>query len=316
MAGTNYLYRDSPEHMTYGGILSFMRCIYSHDLQNIDVAISGIPYDGATTNRSGARLGPRAIRAASTQLAELDDFPFGFDLFDYLRVIDYGDCFLDPHHPNTLVPAIETHITKLLQAGVHPISFGGDHFVTYPILRAIAKQHGPVALLHFDAHSDTWDDDGEALNHGTMFLRAKQEGLIKVEHSIQVGIRTYNDKDHGFLILTAPWVHRMGMDATLAQIRQRIGQQPVYLTFDIDCVDPAYAPGTGTPVAGGLSSAQALHLLRALSGLNFVGMDVVEVAPAYDVAENTALLAATLAHDYLCLLAEQKGAQRHTVGLL
>lgn len=316
MPARDQLNRNAPERMTYGGILSYMRCPYTQDLQQAQVAISGIPYDNATTNRSGARMGPRAIRAASTQLAELYDFPFGFDLFSYLNVIDYGDCFLDPHHPDTIIPSIEHHIAGLLKANVHPVTFGGDHFVSYPILRAMAKKYGPVALVHFDAHCDTWEEDDTAFNHGSMFLRAKREGLIDVERSIQIGIRTYNDSDHGFLILTAPWVHRNGVEQTLQQIMQRVGNHPAYITFDIDCVDPAFAPGTGTPVAGGLSSAQALELVRGLGSLNSVGMDLVEVAPAYDVAENTALLGATLVHDYLCLLAEKQGAKRHVVGLL
>jgi agmatinase len=300
--------------LTHAGALSFLRRKYSRDLEGIDVAVSGIPYDGAVTYRSGARLGPRAIRAASVQLAELKAFPFGFDPFATLAVADMGDCFVDPHYPEDVIPTIETHIAKILDAGVSPLSLGGDHFVTYPILRAVAAHHGPVALLHFDAHPDTWPDDGKRLDHGSMFLRAKNEGLLKVEHSMQVGIRAYNDSDFGFDILTAPWIHRNGVDAAIDAIVARVGNAKVYLTFDIDCLDPAFAPGTGTPVAGGLSTAQALDIVRGLGALNLVGMDVVEVAPAYDVSEITAIAAATLAHDYLCLLAEKKGAQRKPVG--
>lgn len=318
--GDQAFLKDDPlgrwPELTHAGALSFLRRKYSRDLKGIDVAVSGIPYDGAVTYRSGARLGPRAIRAASVQLAELKAFPFGFDPFATLAVADMGDCFVDPHYPEDVIPTIEAHIAKILAAGVSPLSLGGDHFVTYPILRAMAKHHGPVALLHFDAHPDTWPDDGKRLDHGSMFLRAKNEGLLKVEHSMQVGIRTYNDSDFGFDILTAPWIHRNGVDAAIDAIVQRVGDAKVYLTFDIDCLDPAFAPGTGTPVAGGLSSAQALDIVRGLGALNFVGMDVVEVAPAYDVSEITAIAAATLAHDYLCLLAEKKGAKRKPVGRL
>jgi len=302
--------------MTYGGALSFLRRRYSRELDGVDVAVSGVPYDGAVTYRPGARLGPRAIRAASVQLGELKAFPFGFDPFDTLAVVDYGDCFVDPHHPETIVEAVETHITTLLNAGVFPLTLGGDHFIAYPILRAIAAQHGPVALIHFDAHPDTWEDDGERLDHGSMFLRAKTEGLIDVSRSCQVGIRTYNDSDHGFDVLSAPWVHRHGVEATIAAIRERVGAGKVYLTFDIDCLDPAFAPGTGTPVAGGLSSAQALDIVRGLDGLDLVGADVVEVSPAYDVSEITAIAAATIAHDILCLLALKKGAVAKPVGRL
>ena len=311
---TDLLGRET--EMTYAGALSFLRRRYSRDLSGADVAVSGVPYDGAVTNRSGARLGPRAVRAASTQLAELKAFPFGFDPFDTLAVVDYGDCFLDAHHPETLVDTVEAHIKGMLDAGVFPLTLGGDHFISYPILRAIKAQHGPVALVHFDAHPDTWDDDGAQLDHGSMFLRAKTEGLIDVSKSTQVGIRTHNCSDHGFDILTAPWVHRNGADAAIAAILERAGDAKVYLTFDIDCLDPAFAPGTGTPVPGGLSSAQALDIVRGLGDLNLVGADVVEVSPAYDVSEITAIAAATVAHDILCLLAVKKGAVSKPVGRL
>lgn len=300
--------------MTYGGALSFLRRRYSRDLTGVDVAVSGIPYDGAVTYRPGARLGPRAIRAASVQLAELKAFPFGFDPFDTLSVIDYGDCFINPHHPETVVESVETHIRTLLEAGVLPLSLGGDHFATYPVLRAVAAHHGPVALLHFDAHCDTWPDDGKRFDHGSMFLRAKNEGLIDAAHSCQVGIRTANDSDHGFEILTAPWIQRHGVDATVAAIRKRVGGRKVYLSFDIDCLDPAYAPGTGTPVPGGLTSGEALAIVRALGGLDLVGADVMEVSPPFDWAEITALSAATIAHDIICLVALGKGATPTPVG--
>jgi agmatinase len=302
--------------MTYGGILSFLRRPYRRDLTGVDVAVSGIPFDTAVTNRPGARFGPRAIRQASTQLAELKAFPFGFDPFEVLSVVDYGDCFMDPHHPETVIESIQTHIATILESGASTLTFGGDHFVTYPILKAYAEHHGSIALLHFDAHCDTWEDDGTRFDHGSMFLRAKREGLIDVDHSMQVGIRTYNDSDHGFEILTSPWVHRHGIEETVKRIKARVGDKKVYLTFDIDCIDPAFAPGTGTPVVGGLSTAQALGIVRELGSLNLVGMDVVEVSPAYDVSEITAIAGATLAHDFLCLLAEKKGAVRKPVGHL
>ncbi|MEX2455364.1 MAG: agmatinase [Rhodospirillaceae bacterium] len=300
--------------MTYGGALSFLRRRYTRDLAGVDVAVSGVPYDGAVTYRPGARLGPRAIRAASVQLAELKAFPFGFDPFDTLAVVDCGDCFLDPHHPETIVAAIEAHVAAILAAGAVPLTLGGDHFATYPMLRAVAARHGPLALLHFDAHCDTWDDDGLRFDHGSMILRARTEGLVDASVSCQVGLRTYNDSDHGFEILSAPWIHRHGIDAAVEAIRARVGDRKVYVTFDIDCLDPAFAPGTGTPVAGGLSSAQALGILRDLGGLDIVGADVMEVAPAYDVSEITAIAAATVAHDILCLLAVARGAAGKPVG--
>lgn len=294
--------------LTFAGALSFLRRPYSRDLEGIDIAVTGIPFDNATTNRPGARFGPRGVRAGSTQLAELKAFPFGFDPFDHLAVVDYGDCYIDHHHPETIIDSIESHIASILKRGSSSLAIGGDHFVTYPILRAYAEHYGKgeIALLHFDAHSDTWDDDGSRFDHGSMFLRAKRENLIDVDHSVQVGIRTHNDHTHGFKIIDAPTVHEIGVAHTLAAIKERIGDKKVYLTFDIDCVDPAFAPATGTPVVGGLSSHQALSVIRGLQDLDIVGMDVVEVAPDYDQAEVTSILAATIAHDYLCLQALKK----------
>ncbi len=303
--------------MTYGGALSFLRRRYSRDLDGAEVVVSGVPYDASVTFRPGCRLGPQAIRAASVQLAELKAFPFGFDPFDHLSVIDFGDCFIDPHHPDTVPSAIEAHADHILAAGsARMLTLGGDHFVAYPLIKAYAKKHGPVALVQFDAHCDTWPDDGKRLDHGTMFARAAAERLIDVGKSTQIGLRTYNDSDHGFEILTSPWVHRNGIDAALDVIRERAGDAPVYISFDVDGLDPAFAPGTGTPVSGGLASWQALELIRGLGGLNLVGMDVVEVSPPYDHAEITAIAAATVAHDWLCLIAEKNGAVRRTVGRL
>ncbi|HSF95641.1 MAG TPA: agmatinase [Thermohalobaculum sp.] len=302
--------------MTYGGALSFLRRRYTRDLAGVDVAVSGVPYDASVTHRPGCRLGPQAVRAASVQLAELKSFPFGFDLFEHLAVADYGDCFLDPHHPETVPGSIEAHADAILASGAKMLTFGGDHFVAYPLLKAHAKKHGPVALLQFDAHCDTWADDGRRLDHGTMFARAAREGIVDVARSTQLGLRSFNDSDHGFEILTAPWVHRNGIEAALEIIRARAGDAPLYISFDVDGLDPAFAPGTGTPVAGGLATWQALELIRGLAGMNLIGMDVVEVSPPFDHAEITALVAATVAHDWLCLLAEAKGAKRKAVGRL
>ena len=301
---------------TYSGALSFLRRIYSRDLEGVDVAVSGVAYDCATTYRSGCRLGPRAIREASVQLAELDAFPFGFDPFDTLNVVDWGDAAIDPHHPLSVPGDIEAHGANILKTGAKMLTFGGDHFITYPLLRAHAQVHGPITLIQFDAHCDTWEDDGEKMDHGCMFARAASEGIVDVSRSTQIGLRTFNNSDHGFEILTAPFVHRHGIDACLDIIRDRAGSSPVYISFDVDGLDPAFAPGTGTPVAGGLASWQALELIRGLKGLDLVGMDVVEVSPPYDHAEITALAAATVAHDWLCLLAEEKGARHHRVGRL
>jgi agmatinase len=293
---------------TYAGALSFMRRNYTRDLTGVDVVVSGIPLDLATTYRPGARLGPQAIRAASVQLAELKPFPWGFDPFEDLSVVDYGDCWFDGHNPLTIRESIVEHARGILQSGAAMLTFGGDHYVTWPLLIAHAERHGaPLSLIHFDAHCDTWPDDNrDSLNHGTMFYKAVKEGLIDPVRSVQVGIRTWNDDWLGMQVLTAPWVHERGVAATVARIRETVGDRPTYLTFDIDCLDPAFAPGTGTPVAGGLSSAQALAIVRALGDVNLIGMDVVEVAPAYDQSEVTALAAAHLGCDFLCLMRNRK----------
>lgn len=301
------LYGSNIEN-TYAGVLSFMRRTYSRDLSGADVVVSGVPLDLSTTFRPGARLGPQAVRAASVQLAELKPYPWGFDPFDDLAVIDYGDCWFDAHNPLTIHDRIVDHARGILAAGAKMLTLGGDHYITYPLLKAHAETYGkPLSLIHFDAHCDTWPDDSpDSLNHGTMFYKAVKDGLIDPATSVQVGIRTWNDDFMGVNILDAAWVHDHGTDAAIARILEIVGQRPTYLTFDIDCLDPAFAPGTGTPVPGGLTSAQALKIVRSLGEVNLVGMDVVEVSPPFDQSEITAIAAAHLACDMLCLLRNRK----------
>jgi agmatinase len=297
----------SPE-MTYAGALSFLRRPYSRDLTKAKAVVCGVPYDGATSNRPGARLGPRAIRAASAELGSCDSFPYGGNPFDVLPTIDWGDVYIEPQLPHRVAADIESGAREIITGGAKLLALGGDHFVSLPLLTAHAKQHGPLALIQFDAHSDTWPDDGARNDHGTMFLRATKAGIIDASRSIQVGIRSHNPDSHGIEVMTAPAVHRSSIEATISAIRDRVGDAKAYLTFDIDVLDPAFAPGTGTPVAGGLASWQALEILRGLSGLDIVGADVVEVSPPYDHAEITALAAATVAHDILCLWAQRERA--------
>ncbi len=303
-AFTRESHYGSVNEPTYGGALSFMRRKYTRELDGADVAVSGVPLDLATTNRPGARFGPAAIRAASAQIAWARPHGYDFDPLDRLAVIDYGDCLFDFGRPERVPDQIEAHAKTILDAGVSMLTLGGDHFISYPLLRAHAEVHGALSLLHFDAHSDTWSDEAEErVDHGTMFYHAARHGLVDPAHSVQVGLRTHNAETHGFNILDARWVHRNGPEAAVAEIRRILGDHKTYLTFDIDCLDPAFAPGTGTPVCGGLSTAQAIEIFRGLAGLNLVGMDVVEVAPVYDVGQITALAGATLAAEYLCLLA-------------
>jgi agmatinase len=293
---------------TYGGALSFMRRKYTKDMSGVDVAVMGIPLDTATTNRPGARFGPRAIRAASSIMAWEKPYGMDFDPFDKLAVVDTGDCFFDHGRPEQVPAEIEEQAFKLIEKGPALLSLGGDHFITYPVLKAHHRKHGgPLSLLHFDAHSDTWADPHERIDHGTMFWWAAREGLVDPATSMQIGLRTTNPDTMGFNIIDGPEVHETGIAAVIDRTREVLGDRPVYLTFDIDCLDPSYAPGTGTPVCGGLTTHQAMAILRGLAGINVVGMDVVEVAPAYDVGEITALAGAHLAMEMLYLYARRPG---------
>lgn len=297
----------------YGALgMTFMQFPQVQDLSKSDaeVVVSGVPFDMATSGRSGARLGPQGIRQASVNMVwEGERWPWSFALDDHLKVEDIGNLLFKHGEPQTLVDNLQAHISRILDAGKSPLTFGGDHFITLPILRSIAKKHGPVALVHFDAHTDTYSG-GSKYDHGTFLHHAVEEGLVDAEHSFQIGIRTnYTQKDYPFQVLDAAWVGDNGPAETLKLIHERIGDRKVYVTFDIDGLDPAFAPGTGTPVAGGVSMDFASKVIRGLQGLNLVGMDVVEVAPAYDHAEITSLAAATLALDYLYVLAANKQAK-------
>jgi agmatinase len=299
------LYGTTPEP-TYGGVTSFMRRKYTKDMDGVDVAVMGVPFDTATTNRSGARLGPRAVRNASTIMAWERPYGMEFDPFDKLAVVDAGDAHFDFGRPEKVPDEIEAAAFGIISQGPALLSLGGDHFVSYPLIKAHVKKHGgPISILHFDAHSDTWADENNRIDHGTMFWWATRQGLLDPATSVQVGLRTRNPDTLGFNIIDAPTVHQQSLEDTIAQARSKLGDTPVYVTFDIDCLDPSYAPGTGTPVCGGLTSHQAISILRGLQGINVIGMDIVEVAPAYDVGEITALAASHLAMEMLYLYANR-----------
>lgn len=276
---------------------------YSSDAEWV---ITGVPFDMATSGRAGSRHGPAAIRQVSTNLAwESNRWPWKFKLTDQLNVVDCGDVVFAFGDAQDMSDKLQAHAEKLLSAGKKMLTFGGDHFVTLPLLRAHAKHFGKMALVHFDAHTDTYSN-GCKFDHGTMFYHAPNEGLIDPNHSVQIGIRTEHDSDNGFIVLDAAQVNDRTVDDILEQVKTIVGDMPVYLTFDIDCLDPAFAPGTGTPVVGGLTTDRALKLLRGLQSLNIVGMDLVEVAPSYDQSEITALAAATVALDMLYIQAAKK----------
>jgi len=290
---------------SYAGAQSFLRRKFSRDLGGVDVAVTGIPLDSATSNRPGARFGPRAMRAISGSLSWGRPWPWKVDPLEELNIVDYGDCQFDYGDPSSITPHIEAHIGKILDAGAATLVLGGDHYVSYPVLQAHAQRHGPLSLVQFDAHSDTWPDEAGArrVDHGTMFWHAAKQGLVDDAHSAQIGLRTTNDAPLEFNIFDARFVHEHGPAAVAERVRGIVGGRKVYLTFDIDCLDPAFAPGTGTPVCGGLSTHQAFEIVRGLEGINLVGMDVVEVSPPYDSGEITAFAGTSLAVEFLCLFA-------------
>jgi len=299
----------------YSGAASFLRRRYAKDGGGAEAVVWGIPLDVTVSNRPGTRFGPRALRTASAILDGDPFYPFGLDPFAQMDVADAGDCVFDYGLPYSIPGAIEAQAAVHYARGSHLVTLGGDHFLTYPVLKALVKRLGtPVALVHFDAHQDTWDDDGTRVDHGTMITRAVQDGLIWVDRSVQVGIRTHAPETYGIEIIDGFTAGELGPRALAQRIAERVGDAPAYVTFDIDALDPAFAPGTGTPVCGGLSTREALSCLRQLGGLDLKGFDIVEVSPPYDHAEITALAGASLAATYLCLLAERK-AKGHAITL-
>lgn len=305
---------DSLKSPRFSGVRTFMRLPHGSELKGADVAVFGVPFDTGTSFRPGARFGPAAIRDESIILkpyCPLTDV----NIVENISVLDYGDIDTVPGYLDDSYTKIEEGMTKISEAGVIPLGMGGDHSITLPLLRGLTKVNGgPVALLHFDAHSDTISDYfGRDYNHGTSFYWAIEEGLIKPEHSIQVGIRgpLYSKdildypKNKGVEIITGPQLHDMGLREAIKSIRNRISGQPVYVSFDIDFLDAAYAPGTGTPEVGGFTTHQALQLMvGSCLGMNLKGMDLVEVMPDQDNAGITALAGASLMHVFLALIAK------------
>ncbi|MEM7068952.1 MAG: agmatinase [Pseudomonadota bacterium] len=301
------------EDSTFSGVMSFMRRKYTKNVDGADMVVWGIPLDTSVTNRPGTRFGPAAIRRASCILDADPQYPFHMDLFETLAVADYGDCSISTNRVWENPDKIEAEAKAILDTGAYLLSLGGDHYVTWPLLKAHAERHGPLAMVQFDAHQDTWhtndgDDGIPEICHGTFVTRAVRDGIIDPDKSIQVGIRTHAPDDYGIEIVYGDEVEEMSAEEIANQIAARVGSGPCYITFDIDCLDPAYAPGTGTPVAGGPSSAKMLSVLRKLGRLNIVGSDVVEVSPAYDHAEVTAIAGSMVAMYMVGLQAEKKSS--------
>ncbi len=303
---------DPKTSVRYSEIPTFMRAPLVSDLSEIDIALVGVPFDIGVTNRSGARHGPREIRNMSS-LIRLFHPATRVNPFDLCRVADVGDVRVDnAFHIEAAIESIKSFFWKLHNAGVVPLTAGGDHSITYPILEAIATDK-PIGLIHIDAHTDTSDTFlGSNVHHGAPFRRAVESGFIDPMRTIQIGIRGAQNTtegweyslEKGMRVIFMDEVDQLGIDKVVEEARRVVGNAPVYLTFDVDGIDPAFTPGTGTPEVGGLTTREALALLRGLRGLNFVGADVVEVSPPFDNSGNTALVGATLMYEILCLLVE------------
>ncbi|MES0361547.1 MAG: agmatinase [Anaerolineales bacterium] len=299
----------------FSGIPTFMRQPASRDLEGVDVAVVGIPFDSGTSYRSGTRFGPRKIREASLLLWGFNAV-LGVAPAKELKMVDYGDIEVIPVDIRVTMESITNEIATILAHKTLPISLGGDHSITLPLLRAHAAQYGPLAVIHFDSHPDTWNSEfgDHPYSHGTPFRRALEEQLIDVEAYLQVGIRgpvsDSSDLDEarelGAQIITINEAFELGVPAVIEKIHEIAGKRSVYVSLDIDSVDPAFAPGTGTPEVGGFTSYQMLQLVRGLRGLNLVGFDLVEVSPPYDHSDITAILAANLVFEFLSIKALMK----------
>jgi len=299
----------------YAGIATFMRLpfIPLESIDEVDIGLIGVPWDGGTTNRAGARHGPRQIRDLST-MARNVNHSNGIQPFKIANCADLGDSPVNPMDIMDSLAKIETFFNSVHKQGVVPLAAGGDHLVTLPIMRGITTGE-PMGMVHFDAHTDTWDRyfDGCQYTHGTPFRRAIEEGLLDPKRTIQIGIRgalyTPEDKDwglaQGIRVIEIEEFYELGVEAVIQEARKVVGNKPSYISFDVDGLDPVYAPGTGTPEIGGFTTLEAQKMIRGLRGLNLIGADVVEVAPPFDPSGNTALVAMTIMFEILCLLAEQ-----------
>ncbi len=298
----------------FAGVKTFMRLPYSKITNGIDFAIVGVPFDGGASFRTGQRTAPEAIRSMSALLRRYNP-ALDVSIFEDCCGIDYGDVAIVPGYIEETYTRIAEELSPLINTGVVPFVLGGDHSITLPELRAIAKKHEAVALVHFDAHNDMEENYfGKPHYHGTPFRRAVEENLLSVEHSIQIGIRgSLSSKDEleiatslGFKVIPMAAIRERGIAEVIQTIHERVGKMKVFVSFDIDIVDPAYAPGTGIPEVGGLTSWEALTLVRGLQGLQIVGGDLVEVLPAYDPSAITAFLAANIVYEWISLLALMK----------
>ncbi|MDV7764964.1 agmatinase [Peribacillus sp. CSMR9] len=310
-----YQPKDSFKSPRFCGVRTFMRLPFVEQVdEHMDFVITGIPFDSGQSFRTGARFGPEAIRDFSILLRPYNPEQ-DINIFDFISGIDYGDIPIIPGYISETYKKIEEELTPVIEKGIIPISLGGDHSITLGELRAIVKKHGPVALLQFDAHSDTWDSYfDQKYNHGTVFRRAIEEGLIDVSRSLQIGMRgglygpedLQDAQDLGLGVYTTNDYKRIGVQKMLEVIHERVAKGPVFLSFDIDFLDPVYAPGTGTPEVSGASIDDALAFVRGLTNIDFVGFDLVEVLPSYDHGQITAAAAANIVYEFITLIALAK----------
>jgi len=318
MSSTDSPELNDPMHRArYVGIPTFFRAPWKEDLADVDVGIIGVPFDGGVTNRPGSRHGPREVRNQST-LVRMKNQATGISPHELCRVADIGDAWVSsPFELTGSHKEIQDAFDRVVAAGVLPLAVGGDHSVSLPIFRAIAKD-GPIGMIHIDAHCDTGDDYmGSKFHHGAPFSRAVEEGLLDPKRTIQIGIRgSVNDldlwkfsHDSGMRVMYMEEFYRLGVEKTIEEARKVVGDGPVYISFDIDSLDPAFAPGTGTPEIGGLTTLEAQMLIRGCKGLNIVGADMVEVAPSFDSSGSTALVGANILFELLCVACDARAAQ-------
>ena len=316
--------RDYPElenpqqHPRYTGLPTFMRTPYREDMEGLDIALVGIPFDGGVTNRTGARHGPREIRNQSSLMRMINQAT-GINPYELCSIADVGDAWVQkPFELTGALQEIEDFFQMVHQSGTVPVSAGGDHSVTLPIFKAIAKDR-PVGMVHFDAHCDTGDDYlGSKFHHGAPFRRAVEEGLLDPQRTIQIGIRgPLNDpdvwkfsEDSGMRVVSIEEFYDSGWRAVMVEARKVVGEGPTYISFDVDGLDPVYAPGTGTPEVGGFTTHEAQQMIRSLSGLQLFGGDVVEVAPPFDPSGTTALVGASIMFEILCVVSESVASRK------
>ena len=316
------LHRESMSAPRYTGVATFMRTPLVHDLSRLDIALIGVPFDGGVENRPGQRHGPREIRNMSSLIRTIHHVT-RINPYELCRIADIGDVpiasvfDLEGSHAN-----ITEFYCKIHDARVVPLSAGGDHSISLPILRAIAADR-PVGMVHIDAHTDTCDEElGSRFTHGTPFRRAVEEGLLDAKRTVQIGIRGAQSSEEGWAfslesgmrVIFMEEFSKMGVEKVIAEVRRLMGDGPTYVSFDVDSLDPAFAPGTGTPEVGGLTTVEAQRLLRGLRGLNLIGGDVVEVSPPFDTSGNTALVGATMMYEVLCVMAEAVDRRKKTGG--